>query len=80
MCIRDRGLPEGDAHVLDEVVVIDFQVALGFDGEVEETVPGEEVEHVVKEGDSSVDFGFPGTVETECEFDSRFLGFPGDGG
>ena len=38
-----RRLAEADADVLDGVVGVDVQVALGLDGEVDQAVPGEQV-------------------------------------
>ena len=49
--LRDRQ-PERDAGVLDGVVAVHVQVALRLDGEVEQRVPRERVEHVVEEPDA----------------------------
>ena len=48
-----NGLAERDADVFHGVVGIDVQVALGFDFEVDRTVAGDLVEHVVEEGNTS---------------------------
>ena len=37
------------------MVIINLQVSLGSQGQVKEAVGGEEVEHVVQEGDAGVD-------------------------
>ena len=42
--------PEGDADILDGVMRVDVQVALGGDLEVDRAVAGDLVEHVVEEG------------------------------
>jgi hypothetical protein len=49
--LRQR-LPEGDPGVLDGVVLVDLQVAVGVDGEVQATVAAELVEHVIEERDT----------------------------
>src|SRR2546422_8014264 len=50
--LLERGA-EREGGVLDGVVGVDVQVALGLDGEVEQAVPAELVEHVVVEADRS---------------------------
>ncbi len=42
---------EGDAGVLDGVVAVNVEIALGLDREVEQRVPGQRLEHVVEEAD-----------------------------
>src|SRR5208337_3160040 len=41
------------ANILHGVVLIDIEVALGFELEIEATVMGEEFQHVIEETDSS---------------------------
>ena len=57
-----------------------MEIARGFDGEIEEAVPGEEVEHVVEEPDAGVVRAVPGAVEVERQLDLRFLGVARDRG
>ena len=45
-----EGLAEGDADVLDGVVIVDMQVALALDVQVDQAVAGDLVHHVVEEG------------------------------
>ncbi len=54
-----KGLAQGDAHVLDGVVAVDVQVALGLDLEVDSAVAGDLVEHVVEEADAGVELTLP---------------------
>ena len=75
-----EGLPETDTDVFDSVVLIDLQVSFGSDVEVDETVTGEEGEHVVEKADAGIDPGGTGTVQIETEFDLGFGGLAADGG
>ena len=49
--LRDRQA-QRDAGVLDGVVAVHVEVALGLDGEVQQRVPGERLQHVVEEPDA----------------------------
>ena len=60
-----QGPAEGDADVLDGVVVVDVQVAGGADVEVDQRVAGELVEHVVEEADAGRVVVPAGAVEVE---------------
>jgi hypothetical protein len=46
-------LAEHDADIFDGVVLVDIEVALGFELEIEATVMGEEFQHVIEETDPS---------------------------
>ena len=71
-------LAEHDADVFDGVVVIDFDVAITFHFEIEETVLGKKREHVIEEGDSGVDGALASAVYGEAERDVGLCGFAGD--
>lgn len=73
-------LSESDADILDGVVLIDLEIAVGLDVEVDEAVTGKEGEHVVEEADACVDLRGPGAVQIEAEFDRGFGGLAADGG
>jgi hypothetical protein len=73
-------LPEDDGDVLDGVVVVDVEVAVAVDGEIEQAVFGERVEHVVEEADAGVDDALAVTVDVEREVDRRLCRLAGDGG
>ena len=49
-------LSEHDAHILHGVVLINIEVALGFELQIEAAVMGEELQHVIKETDSRRNF------------------------
>jgi len=51
---RDR-LPDDYADILDRVMHVYMQVALGADLEVDHRVPGEGLQHVIEEADAGLD-------------------------
>lgn len=69
-----EGGAQGQGSVLDGVVGVDVQVALGLHGEVEETVAAQLVEHVVVEPDAGGDVGPAGAVEVDLDQDRGLLG------
>ena len=64
-------LAEGDAAVLDRVVLVHVQVAAARQLEVEQPVRGERREHVVEEADAGRDLGAPAAVEVDAHVDGR---------
>ena len=50
-----EGLPEHEPDILDRVVIVDVDVALGLDRQVEEPVLGEQRQHVVEKRDPGAD-------------------------
>ncbi len=73
-----QGLAEGDAHVLDGVVIVHVQVAIGADGQVDHGVARDLVEHVVEESDAGGDVRGAGAVEVDGHLDPGLGGLPGD--
>ena len=69
--LADR-LAEGDADVLDGVVAVDVQVALGLDLEIDQAVAGDLLEHVVEEADAGGELGGAGAVEVDARPGSSF--------
>ncbi len=67
-------LAQADADVLDRVMGIDVQIALGLDGEVDEAVLAQQREHMIEEADAAGDVGLAGAVEVEGEVDFGFAG------
>ena len=70
-------LPERDADILDGVVVVDMQIALGGNADIDERVARELVEHMVEEADAGGDLGRAGAVEVELDRDLRLVGLAG---
>ena len=77
--LGDR-LAERDADVLDRVVVVDVQVALGPDREVEEAVAGHLVEHMVEEAHARADVAQARAVEVDRDLHGRFRRLTPDAG
>ena len=67
-------LAERNADVLDRVVGVDVQVALGRDIEIEHTVARDLVEHVVEKGHAGIERAAAAAVKIELDVDLRFLG------
>ena len=51
----EHGFAERDAGVFDGVVLIDVEIAFGFDVQIESAVARDEIEHVVEEADAGGD-------------------------
>ena len=60
-------LAEADAHVLDRVVLIDVQVALGLNVQVDRRVLGQQRQHVIEEADAGGDLRCARAVEVQLE-------------
>src|SRR2546428_10918809 len=48
-------LAEDDTDIFDGVMLVDVEVAFGFQLEVEAAVPGEQLEHMIEEADAGGD-------------------------
>src|SRR5271154_7639980 len=66
-------LAQGDADVLDRVMVVDVAVALGPDGEVDEGMTRQLVEHMIEKADAGRDVGDARPIEIEADLDARLL-------
>ena len=69
-------LAQRDGGVLDGVVALDLDVALGPHGQVEAGVAAQRRQHVVVERHTGVDVNLSGAVEVELDDDVGFLGTP----
>ena len=67
-------LAERNAGILDRVVVVDMGVALGLDGEVDQRMPRQLVQHMVEEPDPGPVVVLPGAVEVHGDLDRGFRG------
>jgi hypothetical protein len=69
---------EGDADIFDGVMLVDIEVAGGFQAKIETTMAGHQIEHVVEKTDTGRYFGFASAVEIQAKIDLRFLRFASD--
>ena len=75
--LTDR-LAERDAGILDRVMRVDVQVALGGDVDIDQRMPRDLVQHMVEEADAGRNVRHAGSVEVDTDLDGGFLGFAGD--
>ena len=61
-------------------MIIDLNIPHGLNRQVKEPVLGKKREHVVKKGNSRLDFGTPFTIQKQGEKNLRFTGFSVNGG
>ena len=73
-----EGGAQDEGHVLDGVVLVDLEVAIGADRQVEQAVVGERAQEVVVEAQPGVDRGGARSVESERDRDRRLAGGPGE--
>ena len=67
-------LAQADADVLDRVVLIDVQIALGLDRQIESPVPREQLQHVVEKADARFPRARAAAVEVQLQADLGFAG------
>ena len=75
--LRDR-LAENDAGVLNRVVVVDVQVAVGADGDVDQRMARQLVQHVIEEADPGLHVVPAGAVEIDGNRNAGFTGLAED--
>ncbi|CDX17810.1 hypothetical protein MPLA_1170034 [Mesorhizobium sp. ORS 3359] len=73
-------LADGDAGVLDRVVVVDMQVALSLDRHVDQRMSRQLVEHMVEETDAGRNVGLALAVDMDRDRNLGFLGLAADFG
>src|SRR5271157_5189973 len=71
-------LADGDADVLDGVVIVDVAVALGANGEVDEGMTRKLIEHVIEKADAGRDVGRARSVEVEADLHACLRGLAYD--
>ncbi len=69
-----EALAQHDAGILGGVVIVDVQVALGAQGDVDQAVAAQLLQHVVEEADAGLDVVLAGAVEIDGGGDARLLG------
>jgi len=77
--LTDR-LAEHNARIFHRVMLINVQVALGFDLDVDEAVTGDLVEHVIEEADTGLDRSLSRSVKIDGRLDLGFARLARKGG
>ena len=49
-----QGLPQGDAHIFDRMVVINVQISRAADGHVHQSMAGQLIEHVIEKANAGL--------------------------
>lgn len=65
-------LSQADAGIFDAVMVVDVRIPFCPNGEIEQSMLGEEFQHVIKKADPGLDVGNASSVEVERQFDVCF--------
>ena len=83
LLVADRlvqGLAQSDTNVLDRVMGVDMQVAVGLNAQVDQSMARDLVQHVVEERQAGGKPGHPGTVEVDVDADGRLSRLAGNAG
>jgi hypothetical protein len=71
---------EGFAHdyadIFHRVMFVDIDIAPGLNGQVEETVLGQQFQHVIEESNPCIDLSMPIAIERPFDRDIRLLRGP----
>ncbi len=67
-------LAQGNADVLDGMMGVDMQIALGFDLKINQAMSGDLIEHVVEKRQATSKFGVSSTVQIDLNLNPGFQG------
>mmetsp|Transcript_24127 Transcript_24127/g.44831 ORF Transcript_24127/g.44831 Transcript_24127/m.44831 type:complete len:240 (+) Transcript_24127:3184-3903(+) len=73
-------LTNGDAHILDGVVIVDMQITRTPHGHIDQRMARQLVQHMIKESDACLIVIGPCTIQVQVDRDIRLGGFAGQGG
>ena len=73
-------LAQGDADILDRVVIVDMQVAFRLDVEVDQAVAGHLIQHVLEKVDAGVEAALALAIQIDGHGDTGLQRIAGDGG
>ena len=73
-----KSLADRNSDILDCVMKVNCDIALGLYVEIKQTVAGEGLEHVVEERNARVDVVLPSAVEIHTDLNRGFLGLAVD--
>src|SRR5437763_4815402 len=68
-----EGLAKYDAHVLDRVVLVDMQIAVGLELQIESAMMGKQLQHVVEETYAGGDLIAAASLDGQGQPNLRFL-------
>ena len=68
----ERSLAERDSDILDGVVLVDVEVTGGAERQVEATVPGKQLQHVIEKPDPGADVVSPAAIKHQPSAYMRF--------
>src|SRR5258708_31591510 len=71
-------LAEGDANILDCMVIVDMAIALGPNLDVDQRMERQLIEHMIEKTDASRDIGKARPIEVDADLNARFLGLAYD--
>jgi hypothetical protein len=77
--LLDR-LAEADADIFHRVMLIDMQIAIGLNGQIDQGMPGEQLEHVIEKAYAGGDVCLAGAIEIQFEPDIGLFGLAMDRG
>ena len=75
-----KGLAQGDAHILHRVVAVDVQVTLALNVQIDQTMTGNLVDHVIQKTNASVQLGLATAVQIDANGDLGFQRVTGNVG
>ena len=67
-------MADDDSRILGRMVEVDVKVALGPEGEINQRVPGQLLQHVIQKTDAGGDLVLPRSVEIHLDGNPRFPG------
>lgn len=73
-----QSLSDGDTDILNRVMGVDLQIAISLDFEVDQTMSGDLVQHVIEKWDAGREFLPAGAVQIDNDPDFRFIRIPDD--
>ena len=69
-----HSLTDHDTHILHRVMGVDLQIPFGIDSEIDQSVPGYLLEHVIKKRHTCVDLLDTQTIKIQLNGDLSFFG------
>ncbi len=73
-----QGLTKRDTDIFHRMMGIDMKIALGVDIQINQTMTGDLIKHVIKEGNTGGKFALTSTVKIQTHGDLRLQGITGN--